>query len=110
MDDAAHGDLAQRFLDHEIIANFRQAKQYQMDYRSLNLPPVEDEVIERLEKRYEEMIAKYGEEFKREYGWAKRYCPDDNFRALESKAGMAHMRSYYQWASGEVHSGARGFV
>ncbi|WP_147286122.1 DUF5677 domain-containing protein [Streptomyces corynorhini] len=108
MDDAAHRDLAQRFLDHEIIANLRQAKQYQMDHRSLNLSPVEDGLIERLEERYDEVIAKYGEEFKREYGWAKKYCPDDNFRALEGKAGMAHMRSYYQWASGEVHSGARG--
>lgn len=108
MDDAAHRDLAQRFLDHEIVANLRQAKQHQMDHRSLNLSPLDDGLIERLEKRYDEVISKYGDEFKREYGWAKRYCPDDNFRALESKAGMAHMRSYYQWASGEVHSGARG--
>jgi hypothetical protein len=108
LNDPDHGDLAQRFLDHEIVSRLRSAKQYQVDHALLNLPPLEEGLIETLEERYRAMLAKYGEEFKREYGWAKRFCPDDNFRALERKAGMAHMRSYYQWASGEVHSGSFG--
>jgi hypothetical protein len=108
VNDATHRDLAQRFLDHDIVNRLRNAKQYQADQNHLNLSPLDDDLIDQLEERYQEVLVKYGDEFKREYGWAKKYCPDDNFRALEKKAGMAHMRTYYQWASSEVHSSAMG--
>ncbi|MFE4264943.1 DUF5677 domain-containing protein [Streptomyces sp. NPDC056883] len=106
--DPIHGDLGLRFLDHGIVAQLRNAKQYQEDYVALKVIPLEDGLLDRLEQRYREMLIKHGADFSRDYGWAKKYCPNDNFRALEDRAGMAHMRGYYQWASNEVHSGARG--
>src|SRR5690606_37390539 len=53
-------------------------------------------------------LAKYGADFRREYGWAKRLVPDDNLRSLEKKASLSHFRPHYQWASSEVHAGSRG--
>lgn len=106
--DPVHGDLGRRFLEHAIVGQLRNARQYQQDHGVLKLAPLEADFLTDLEDRYRKVLEKYGREFGREYGWAKRYCPDDNFRALEEKAGMSHMRGYYQWASNEVHSGPRG--
>ncbi len=64
--------------------------------------------MDELEDRYNAAIAKYGTDFKREYGWAKNYCPDDNLGGIERKVRMGHMRSYFKLASNEVHAGSRG--
>ncbi|MFE3163838.1 DUF5677 domain-containing protein [Streptomyces sp. NPDC059224] len=106
--DAVHCDLAERFLDHEIVGRRRDALQFQKDHIALGEEPLEPEVLDEIERRYDEVIAKYGADFKRDYGWAKKFSPNDNFRELEEKASLSHVRPYYQWASSEVHCGARG--
>ncbi|MFF8535360.1 DUF5677 domain-containing protein [Streptomyces sp. NPDC015532] len=106
--DQDHSDLAERFLDHEIVTLRRDALQFQKDHEILGEEPLEQEYLDDLEARYDEVIAKYGQEFRREYGWAKKFSPDDNLRALEEKASLSHVRPHYQSASSEVHCGARG--
>ncbi|WP_158679186.1 DUF5677 domain-containing protein [Streptomyces sp. Tu 6176] len=106
--DPDHHDLAERFLDHEIVGLRRDALQFQRDHATLGEEPLEQAYVDELEKRYTEVLAKYGQSFKRDYGWAKRFSPDDNLRKLEEKTSLSHVRPYYQWASSEVHCGARG--
>ncbi|UUN27797.1 DUF5677 domain-containing protein [Streptomyces sp. FIT100] len=108
IDDAQNGDLALRYLEHEVIAVHQSARQHQKDHQALGVEPLGQDYLDELEALYDAALAKYGTEFKREYGWAKKYCPDANFRALEAKVRMGHMRAYYQLASNEVHSGSRG--
>ncbi|WKX70045.1 DUF5677 domain-containing protein [Streptomyces sp. XD-27] len=107
--DPEHEDLAERFLDHEIVTLRREAHQFQAVHEVLGMEPLEESYLEELEGRYADMLNKYGPDFSRVYGWAKKFVPDDNFRALEEKASLGHLRPYYQWASSEVHCGARGF-
>ncbi|MEU0083642.1 DUF5677 domain-containing protein [Streptomyces sp. NPDC006274] len=106
--DPDHHDLAERFLDHEIVGLRRDALQFQKDHVTLGEEPLEQAYVDELEKRYAEVLEKYGQDFKRDYGWAKRFSPDDNLRKLEEKSSLSHVRPYYQWASSEVHCGARG--
>ncbi|WP_129308121.1 DUF5677 domain-containing protein [Streptomyces sp. L2] len=106
--DPAHRDLAVRYLVHAVIDARRSALQYQRDHATLGMEPLEQEFMDELEDRYNAAIAKYGTDFKREYGWAKNYCPDDNLGGIERKVRMGHMRSYFKLASNEVHAGSRG--
>ncbi|MEU5774289.1 DUF5677 domain-containing protein [Streptomyces venezuelae] len=106
--DSDHSDLAERFLDHEIIGLRRDARQFQKDHATLGEEPLEQAYLDELDRKYNEVITKYGADFKREYGWAKKFSPNDNLRALEEKASLSHIRPHYQWASSEVHCGARG--
>ncbi|MFC9173012.1 DUF5677 domain-containing protein [[Kitasatospora] papulosa] len=106
--DPDNNDLAERFLNHEVIGLRRDALQFQKDHVALGEEPLEQVYLDEIEARYNEVLDKYGASFKREYGWAKKFCPDDNLRALEEKASLEHARPHYQWASSEVHCGARG--
>ncbi|WP_409473530.1 DUF5677 domain-containing protein [Streptomyces sp. HC307] len=106
--DPDHSDLAERFLEHEIVTLRRDALQFQKDHEILGEEPLDQEYLDELEARYDEVIAKYGQSFAREYGWAKKFSPDDNLRALEKKASLSHVRPHYQSASSEVHCGSRG--
>lgn len=106
--DPSHSDLAERFLDHNIVHLRRDALQYQKDHEVLGEEPLDQEYLDKLEEMYRNALMKYGADFKREYGWAKKLVPDDNLRALEKKASLSHVRPHYQWASSEVHAGARG--
>ncbi|EPD91163.1 DUF5677 domain-containing protein [Streptomyces albus] len=108
VDDVDNSDLAARYLDHEVVTQRRSALQYQKDHRFLGMEPLDQNFLDLIERRYNAAISKYGKDFKGEYGWAKKYCPNDNLRGLEEKVQMGHMRGYYQMASNEVHSGARG--
>lgn len=108
--DPDHSDLAERFIDHEIIHLRRDALQFQKDHETLGEEPLDQGYLDELEGRYNEVIAKYGPDFRREYGWAKKFSPDDNLRKLEEKASLSHFRPHYQWASSEVHCGARGLA
>jgi hypothetical protein len=43
------------------------------------------------------------------YGWASSIVgnPSPTFRDLEVRAGISHLRPYYQWYSDAVHAGAK---
>ncbi|MEU2301787.1 DUF5677 domain-containing protein [Streptomyces antibioticus] len=105
--DPENSDLAIRYLDHEVVDLLSSAKQYQADHVALGLEPLEDGYLDQLQDRYDAAITKYGADFKGQYGWAKKYCPNANFAGLEAQVRMGHMRGYYKWANNEVHAGSR---
>ncbi|MFF9055375.1 DUF5677 domain-containing protein [Streptomyces erythrochromogenes] len=106
--DPAHANLAVRYLEHEVIDARGSAIRYQKDHIQLGMEPLEQGYLDELEARFQSAVAKYGPDFKKDYGWAKEYCPDANIAGLESKVQMSHMRGYYKLASNEVHAGSRG--
>ncbi|MFJ2636014.1 DUF5677 domain-containing protein [Streptomyces sp. NPDC087422] len=109
--DPDHCDLAERFLDHEIVTLRRDARQFQADHVLLGEEPLEQEFLDQLEDRYREVARIYGSGFvDSDYGWAKRLVPAGHLRALEDKASLSYVRPHYQWASSEVHCGARGLA
>ncbi|MFJ9243042.1 DUF5677 domain-containing protein [Streptomyces sp. NPDC101776] len=108
--DPDNEDLAIRYLDHAVVDQWRSAQQYQDAYQTLGMEPLEQEFLDKVENRFNAVIAKYGTDFKGAYGWAKRYCPNAKFEGLETKVQMNHMRGYYKWASNEVHAGSRSLI
>ncbi|MGV9231752.1 DUF5677 domain-containing protein [Streptomyces nigra] len=106
-DDPDNEDLAIRFLDHGVVDLRNSAQRYQEDHVRLGMEPLEQDFLDKVEDGFNAAITKYGVDFKRDYGWAKKYCPDANFAGLEKKVRMGHMRGYYKWANNEVHAGSR---
>jgi hypothetical protein len=108
---AGSADLARRYLDHEAIARYRDAKEYQNAAAVLNIAGVEPTLYARIEADRAATIARYGIEFKEPYGWAAvltRNGKAPKFDQLERLANLSHFRSDYQWMCHEVHAGAMG--
>ncbi|TCC10894.1 DUF5677 domain-containing protein [Kribbella soli] len=103
-------DLAQRFISHRVIARVADAEVYQTNAAALGEDPFSEEQMNAWRSEREALISQYGTDFKKDYGWAIPlfgFAP--NFRQLEERAGLDHLRGYYRWASHEVHSGSRGW-
>lgn len=107
-----HADLAERFLDHYVVANYKDAVVYQENCEALGYEPFSDADMAVMKENRDHAVARYGKLFKELYGWAVglvgTHAP--NFRELEQLAGISHLRGHYSWASHEVHSDAKGWA
>lgn len=106
-----HLDLAERFLDHEAVATYKEAQNYQLHCKTLGYEPFSDDEMSDMKARRDAVVAKYGPPYKEQYGWAAGLdrATAPSFRDLEQLASLSHLRGYYAWASHEVHSDAKGF-
>jgi hypothetical protein len=108
---AEHLDLAERFLDHEVVTTYKDAVNYQLNCETLGDEPFSEEEMADMKARRDTAIAKYGPAYNEQYGWAagldEQGAP--SFRDLEKLANLSHLREYYVWSSHEVHSDAKGF-
>jgi hypothetical protein len=77
--------------------------------RSLGYRPVSARDVKKIEKRYDAAIARYGDTFKSDYGWAAHHLKKarPNFVDLEAAAGHAKMRAHYQMGNDNVHAGIK---
>lgn len=104
-------DLAQRFLDHQIVSTHKDAKQYQVSADAIGYEKFTDDEMKEFEARFEYVKAKYGSAFCKDNGWAadlnNGLAP--SFRRLEELANMSHLRSHYVWSSHEVHADSKGW-
>ncbi|MCD9007694.1 DUF5677 domain-containing protein [Luteimonas sp. XNQY3] len=110
---AEHGDeLAETYLAHEAVESKRGLHTYMATYEQLGYKPLSKREIKRVEKSLADGIAKYGTQFKNEYGWAAKILknPNPRFAYLEAAAGRARMRSHYKMASHNVHAGVKGIT
>lgn len=106
-----HGQkLAERYLLHEAVQQYKLARQYQDHYQSLNREPIPQEELTELKERRDELIDQFGPAFKNDYGWAATVTETNNPRLvhLEEKVDLGHIRPYYRLASNNVHPNAHG--
>ena len=102
-----HDDaIAQRYMDHQFVESKKEMSKYLGCYRKLGFrpPPVRD--IKKITQAYDNVIKKYGIDFKSDYGWAAAHLknPRPTFADLEEAAGRDAMRSYYQMGNDNVHA------
>jgi hypothetical protein len=105
-----HGeDIAQRYLAHQAVESKRAKNKYLDCYRQLGYKPLATREVKRIEKAYDAAIAKYGDSFKSDYGWAAEHLKKrrPTFADLEAEAGRAEMRSHYQMGNDNVHAGIK---
>lgn len=101
--------VAKRYLQHEIIETYKEALAYQEHCRRLGYEPLSAKELEAIRKKYEEMLATYGKDFREEYGWVpSSILSARNLAEIEKHVKLGHLRPYYRMASQNVHSGPKG--
>ena len=106
---AAHSDLAERFLLHEVVMGYKDVLVYQENCKTLGYEPFNDADMAEMKRSHDDLIQRYGGAFGKPYGWASGLDgPEPTFRDLEKLAELTHLRGHYRWASHEVHSDAKG--
>jgi hypothetical protein len=105
-----HGEtIAERYLAHQAVESKRAMEKYLACYKDLGYKPLPAREQKKIVKAYDQAVAKYGQPFKTDYGWAALHLksPSPTFAALEKAAGRAEMRSYYQMGNDNVHAGIK---
>jgi len=104
------GDTPHRYLDHAAIERSRAATQYQQHCQTLGHEPFSAEELAELKKGFDEAIARYGEPFEGDYGWAAEALrnPRPTFTQIEASLDMSHWRPYFRLACQSVHAGSQG--
>lgn len=105
-----HGcGLAERYLAHAVVENYKETKEYQKHCRKLGYEPLDRNEMRRLKRRKEAVCLKYGEDFQGDYGWVpKSILKDRNFKEIERDIHMDRWRPFYKMACLNVHAFAKG--
>ena len=108
-----HGDdIAQRYLDHDCVAMKRALDNALKHDDPALSPSIAKRVQREIIKDFEEVVSKYGTEFRSSYGWASLHIGRKNlkFQDLEVAAGIDALPPTYKWASFKVHAGVSGML
>lgn len=106
------GDVAERYLNHEIIESTRAAEEYAQKCERLGDEPIPERELNELRKSRDALLARYGPAFRTPNGWAAAALKikDPKFCALEEEVGLDHLRPYYRLASHNVHANPKGIT
>jgi Family of unknown function (DUF5677) len=104
------GDAPQRYHDHAAVQAWRAAGHYQAHSQVLGYEPFSDEEMAEMEQAADDVVTKYGETFKKDYGWAAKAlgARPANFAEIEASLDLSHWRPFFGLASQSVHADARG--
>ena len=106
-----HGEqMAQSFIDHEIVESMKAARDYRECSDRLGYEPMSDSEYDEIRDAYDGVVRQYGKAFKTQYGWAAEALGSQkpSFRDLELEAGVDHLRGHYRLASHNVHANPKG--
>lgn len=107
----SHGrDMAERYLAHLDIENYRSALSYRDHTQRRRFAPLNQEHLAELQRRRDRLVTKYGPSFKEDYGWASSAFGGKRatFRDIEKATDLDHWRPDYKLASHNVHAGPKG--
>lgn len=102
-----HGqEVAERYLNHEIIDTYKAATQYQQYCKALGAEPLSKRELNGIKAEYTSTVKNYGSSFENNYGWATVASDKANpkFTDIERNVGLSHMRPYYKTASYNIHA------
>ena len=107
-----NNEVSKRYLDHEIVKIYKEAKDYNLVYKKLGYSPISSKEFNQIKKNYDELIEYYGKGFKYRNGF--EWIPESilsnrNFRALEEHVKVDKLHPFYNLSCNSVHGGARGF-
>jgi hypothetical protein len=104
-------DIAERYLNHELIEQASDAEEYQRYHERLRYEPIEEAELERLRDLRATLVSRFGRPFARgHYGWAAPLFVDRSpeFGDIEEMAGIDHLRPFRTLGTRRVHAGAHG--
>jgi len=103
--------IAERYLLHLYVQNAKDARTFQDNCAALGYDPFTSEEFNEIMRAEREVVARFGPEFKKDYGWAATLTTSGrapNFRALEKLSKLDHLRPFYGWASHHIHADSKG--
>jgi hypothetical protein len=112
-------EVAERYLLHDLIESYNAATQYQKkheqspnEFRVFGYEPVDQSDLDTLTRLREELCARFGDNFRKNYGWASEALnkSNPNFAELEEAAGFENSRPFYKLASHSVHAQSKGIL
>lgn len=106
-----HGqELAERYLLHETIQQYKLDREYQRYARQLDHEPPHEDNSDQLKEHRDTLIARFGKAFGGDYGWAASVIGSERptMSAIEQHVQLDHMRPYYRMASDNVHANSHG--
>ena len=112
--------VAERYLKHSLIKKFKEAKDYREVCKQLGYPPINVKKFNLLKEKRDELIIKYGSDYKDDYGWLpvallhphafnSKKKARVNFHDLEKHVELTKWRPFYNLSSDAIHGGSRGF-
>jgi hypothetical protein len=102
--------VSQRFLEHEVIRNLKEAKDYRECYKKLGFSPIKRKTFNKLKREKDRLCTKYGDNFGDDYGWIPSSILNPrNFRTLEKYVKLDKFRHFYNLSCDATHGGAKGF-
>jgi len=103
-------DLAIRYFEHEGIEAKRAMDHFKIHYEALGYEKPSDAEVTAIDDAYEELLDRYGHRFGAEFGWAAPHLGKKRVRFidLEEAVGQIAKRSYYKFASHNVHASSKG--
>ncbi len=105
-----NNEVSRRYLEHEAVKSFKDAKDYREYYKKLGCLPIDRRSFNKLKKEKEKLCIKYGDRFQDDYGWIpKATLPNRNFRELEKHVKLDRLRPFYNLSCNAVHGSSKGF-
>ena len=109
--DGQHPDLVDRYLEHHEV--FTRATADDLIATGA-LDPSEffdQDVLDTLERRRAELLARYGKSFAGMWGWAAPLFPGENRISMRMIGGrvLPELHYYYSMTSAHVHAGSEGW-
>lgn len=102
-------DLAERYLHHEIIQQYKLACQHRTYEERLDATPLLQQEFDDLKATRDQLLNQYGDSFKTDYGWAASVISGTpKFNDIAELVKLEHMRPYYRMASDNVHANSHG--
>jgi hypothetical protein len=104
--------VATRYLRHAQVKNRKVLREYSACCEELGLAPVPQIEIDRADEVFNQLLGRYGPNFRNEWGWAAEACniPDPKFADLRTVAGYAHWKAHYGMANHGIHAGPHGVL
>jgi hypothetical protein len=105
-----HEDLAERYVLHDHVVNYKDALEFQRHAARLGYEPLSDHAMAEMKEMHDVLVARYGSVYRSAYGWAAG-LPDlpsrPSFADLERFVQIDHLRGHYAWASHEVQADSK---
>jgi hypothetical protein len=103
---------ATRYLEHRAVLQWKLAKEHNQHCKALRMRPISAKRFARAQKLKDDLLAKYGTHFAKDYGWVSGPGTPaiTNFADAERSVGYDSARPVYKFASDPVHANAGGIL
>lgn len=105
-------DVAVRYFEHAHVKNRRVICEYNQCQERLGYPRIPQAEVDRSERLKDDILQRYGRNFRNEWGWAAEACgnPNPTFVDLREKAGYEHWKAHFGMANHALHAGPHGVL